>query len=643
MKPLKRHPFDAALIAALLIGGAWSGAGCASSPKADNASQGAAIAPAAANPNHETLVILGTNDIHGALAPLEYKSREDDPSNAVEYTRGGAAVFAAHVKALRQEFGDRLLWLDAGDQFQGSLESNLDQGASVTRFFSELGLAAASVGNHEFDFGRDALQARIAEAKYPYLAANIVPPLPGTRPHILINAGKLKVGIVGLSTLETPTTTRPEYVKDLKFTSLKEALIRESKALRSAGADVVLLTAHVGLVCKSRSSFETAIRAANNPSQTGALCGEKDEMVELLRSVPAGTVDAVVSGHTHQVVHHWISGVPVIQGGGRGMYYNLIHLTFDTAKKKLLSAETRIEGPIPVCAEVFQNQGDCNGEQPAPRKGRGPLVRPTFHGKELEPDSATERLLRPTFERVEREKKRWIADAARAITHRYPCSDESEAGNLIADAMREKAAADFAMLNCGMVRGGFEKGAIRFGDLFRVIPFDNAVRLLRVNGKQLKLILQVANSGARGFFPVSGLRLKLLDMNQSAHSSDLNGDGKIEAWEIDRLVDVTRTDGAPIEDDEQYTLATVDFLVSGGDNMGWPMGRIPKSQIQPVEGGLIRDVVEGYLAAKHPLNTEEAPLIREDAPRITFTKVDSGPKSKKSRKTSHKTQKRKKR
>src|SRR5205814_1292694 len=82
-----------------------------------------------------------------------------------------------------------VLLLDAGDMFQGTVESNLGEGAAVVDVMNRLGYTAAAIGNHDFDFGptggdatpqqrgddpRGALRARAAEARFPFLMANVV-------------------------------------------------------------------------------------------------------------------------------------------------------------------------------------------------------------------------------------------------------------------------------------------------------------------------------------------------------------------------------------------------------------------------------------------------------------------------------------
>ncbi len=586
-------------------------------------------------PELETIVILGTNDIHGALAPIVTKTREEPGVNPVEVERGGAAILAAHVKTLREEFGDRLILLDAGDEFQGSIESNQEEGAPMVRLFNQLGFHAAAVGNHEFDFGPigpegstgdklGALKQRMKEAKYPYLSANMIEKATGKTPtwdnlftRTILKAGRLKVGVLGLSTLSTPVTTRPDNITSLAFTNLKAATEREAQALRQAGADLVVVTAHVGMKCyPGKGPQHSAFRKENDPQGP---CEEGEEATELLQSLKPGTVDAFVSGHTHQVVHHWVNGVPVIQAGTRNLYFNLIYLTVDTHSKKFLREWTRIEGPVPICPKVFENQHDCNGDRPAPKNGRGDLVTPSFHGRKIRPDSETENLLQPIFDATALEKKRIVGQAAREIRHIR--ESESPLGNLVADALRHQAGTDIALMNPGGIRANWDQGDITYEELFRVLPFDNFVSVLEVTGKELKQILRSAFSGPRGMFPVSGLTLKIIELSSGAPSEDLDGNHKIDPWEMNRLIEVRLEDGRKVEDSKRYTLAMNDFMASGGDDLGWAIKQVPESRVKKIAGPILRDVVETYLKTKNTWNTESDPLLDPLHPRVAQVKA----------------------
>jgi 5'-nucleotidase len=593
--------------------------------------------------NLETIVVLGTNDIHGALAPERMKTKDPTP---VEYEKGGAAQFASQVRLLRKQYGEHLLFLDAGDEFQGSIDSNLDEGRPMVRFFNELGLNAAVIGNHEFDFGpegtrgaydpkalggkdlRGTLKARILEARYPYLAANVhdkatgmFPGVPGTKRSVLLTAGRLKVGVIGLTTLDAPVTTRPEYVKDLEFRQMENVALEESKSLREQGAQIVLLLAHAGVFCDipvadDRPQKPGLIRTESD-FQTG--CESKHEIPELLRRLPRGTIDAVVSGHTHSLVHHWIEGVPVIQAGTRNAYFNLVYLTWDWERKRLRGDKTRIEGPIPICPKVFANQRNCNGDAPPPPNGRGPLVPQRFRGQEIKPDEAMLAALAPTFAATEAKKEEVVGRAARTIPHIK--TEESPLGDVVADALRSSLGTDVAIMNVGGIRADWEAGPIRYADVFRSIPFDNFVSKLTLTGRELRRFIRIAHAGARGFFSTSGLRVKAIRRDDEPYTNDLDGNGKVEPWEHDRVLEAKLADGSEIDDAKTYTVATIDFLLSGGDSMGWFMNQIPADRKVSIAGPVLRDAVVEYVRAEsagHPegLNPESRPVVDPARPRL---------------------------
>ncbi|MBY0471367.1 bifunctional metallophosphatase/5'-nucleotidase [bacterium] len=600
----------------------------------------------------ETITILGLNDLHGALAPLKLKTRERAGVTPVDYERGGAAMLASYVKTLRAEHGSRLLILDAGDEMQGSLESNLLHGSPVVQFFNSIGLQGAAIGNHEFDFGPvengldplGTLKARAKEAKYPFLSANLIskktgerPDISNTAPSVLLDVGRLKVGVIGLTTLDTPTTSRAEFVKELDFSDLKEATLRESKRLRNLGAHIVVATAHVGLFCNPAPGSPAAkLRGSRvwKPTDSQKECGPRDEMVRLLKSVPVGTLDAVVAGHTHQIVHHWIAGVPVIQSGTRGLQFHTIQLSYDLANNKLIPGASRIEGPVPVCSRVFENQQDCDGESTAPPQGRGRLVKPKFRGKVMEPDAPTEALLEPAIKKAAEVGGTILGEAILPLE--YTRDRESAAGNLVADAMRFQLKADVGLINAGGVRSPIEAGPITYEEVFRMLPFENAVWILKLTGKELKLVLRVAENGSRGFFSVSGVQLLAIPLSKEAPATDLNGNHRIEPWEVNRIKEFWLDPGqgqelGRIKDDQYYRLALPDFLVLGGDDMAWVMSQIPTDRIYSENTKLIRELVKDYLAEKQQVNSYGDPTIDPDRPRLILRDSGVKRKAKKSR------------
>ncbi|MBL7716468.1 MAG: bifunctional metallophosphatase/5'-nucleotidase [Bdellovibrionales bacterium] len=614
MQNSKRVIRAAALLTTLFLA-ACAGPGTQENPipKSESASH-----PGSTDPNVEMLVIFGTNDIHGALGPQNLKTKEADGSSGTSYSRGGLSYLSSHIKILRQEHGNRLLLLDGGDQFQGSIESNSKKGAPITAWMNLSGYTAASIGNHEFDFGQEALQERMKEAQFPYLAANIrekstgkLPNFPNLKPSTIVQAGRLKVGLIGLTTRDTPVATVPTNVKNLEFLSLADTTKREAKKLRDQGAQVVLVVTHAGVRCDTGPFPRNLIRKPSDPQTE---CDPQDEVYELLKTVPKGTVDGVVAGHSHTIVHHYLNGTPVIQSGSRAGQFHLMYLFYDLKAGKLLSDQTQIEGPIPVCPEIFKNQRDCQGDRPAPKAGRGGLVKSVFRGVSIEADLAADQLLAPHFADAEALKKTVVGHADRAIEHSR--TTEAALGNLVTDAMLSATQADVALVNPGGLRAPIGSGDITYGDVFQTLPFENSVSLLDVSGKELNRILQVAESGARGLFPIAGMQVDLVDLKHEVAGKDLDKNGKVEPWEVDRLIRIKDRSGNPIKDQKRYKLATIDFLVQGGDNMGWAFNQVPKDKVTMNHSGFIRDVVIEYLKKNNPINSTGKPLVSSASPRI---------------------------
>src|SRR5256886_8067130 len=244
---------------------------------------------------------------------------------------GGADWFGGYLEAIRAEARERggaVVVLDGGDEFQGTLISNQFRGRSVTDVYNALGVTAAALGNHEFDFGIPVLEERIAQARYPILAANVF--LKGTRqrpqwlrPSVLIDAGGIRVGIVGLATRDTPLTTNPALVSHLDFAEGGPVAAAEADALRARGATVVLICAHAG------------------PAPP-------DREIQRVAEAVQGKVDAIVSGHHHVVLGPpplVVGRIPIVQSGSRLQSFSIIELGLDARGHVTSSAVN--EGTLP--------------------------------------------------------------------------------------------------------------------------------------------------------------------------------------------------------------------------------------------------------------------------------------------------------
>ena len=178
--------------------------------------------PAQANPatpDTRHVTILHTNDIHGHLQA--WQGWEGD---FADRTVGGLDRLAARVTEIRAEVGkQRVLLLDAGDTIGDTMIAAKTEGRAVIETMNSIGYDAMAVGNHEPDFSAEKLKARIAQARFAVLGANIVEQSTGdlfTEPYILCEVDGLKVGILGIAYPNTPLTTAHKNVDNLRFLSL---------------------------------------------------------------------------------------------------------------------------------------------------------------------------------------------------------------------------------------------------------------------------------------------------------------------------------------------------------------------------------------------------------------------------------------
>ncbi|HWW60853.1 MAG TPA: bifunctional UDP-sugar hydrolase/5'-nucleotidase, partial [Thermoanaerobaculia bacterium] len=250
------------------------------------------------------VVIIGTTDVHGWFnGHTEVPKGGGDP---LQY--GGLATFASYIDALRAENPNRVILVDSGDMFQGTLESNLFEGEAVVRGYNDIGYTAAAVGNHEFDFGPvgpdsvprkpgddplGALKRNAAMAHFPFLSANMTEKATGrvpswARPYAIVDVAGARIGIIGLSTPDTPNVTTPVNVASLDFGDPVETVIRYAKELRANRADAVIVIAHIGGRCTN----------LDDPHSLES-CDREQEVMRLLNALPPGTIDAFFAGHTH--------------------------------------------------------------------------------------------------------------------------------------------------------------------------------------------------------------------------------------------------------------------------------------------------------------------------------------------------------
>ena len=546
------------------------------------------------------IALLGTNDIHGAAFSFEFQN----PLDGSKYYYGGLEYLANYVKVLREEWKDRFLWLDAGDQFQGKIESKISNGTIITEFFNTMMVNGSSIGNHEWDYGQEFLKDRLEEANWEYLAANIISNqtgkagfLPNTKKAEIYKMGEINLGVIGLTTIETPFTTSGNLT-NIKFAEYREVVIKLSTSLRKKGAHAVVLVSHAGMRC-SNDPVEKMILSIRNHLTEQKEC-EEDEIKVLLDTLDQGVVDAVIAGHVHDVAHHWVNGVPVVQSIDGGYYSHVIYLAFNAATKELIKEKIEIEGPLPTCEKVFENTRKCDFVSKKNAAGSGPLRKFLFHDKIMKADDSLDVVFEKWWQEVKIYK-------VKISTIDFVCkggnNEENPCGNLFADIYLKSSNADISITNNGGIRSEWYTGDVLVESVYNMFPFDSKLVTVEMTGKEVKLALSLLQSGKEGFYHTSGVM-------QDVYISPKK-----------RLINVKLYDGSEIEDDRTYVVATNDFLIDGGDDFKivreWYTPRNLKNH------GLIRDFVISKL--KDIRNIQRCMLIDPNRRRLNIISRNSFP------------------
>ena len=521
------------------------------------------------------VTVVATTDLHGRV--------------------GRTVALAGYLEVLRQQ--GTVVLVDAGDMFQGTLESNPNEGASVVAAYNQLGYDAVTIGNHEFDFGpvgpdavprskkddpRGALKARAAEAKFPFLAANILDDATGkpvawgnTVPSTLVDkkAGKarFKVGIIGVTSFDTPKTTMASNFVGLKMAPRADAIVREAAALRAKGARLIVVSAHAGGRCER----------VDVPDDLSS-CDTGEEVFELARALPAGVVDMIAAGHTHNQVAHLVNGIPVVEAWANGQGFSRVDFDVDVGAKAAGPARLKkLHPPRRLCA------GDAEPCALDPYEGHAPHLDASL-GKTLEPWLTSA---------AELKARKLGVSAAGAVKRSY--DDESLLGNLMADVILEAApGSDVALMNGGGIRADLPSGSLTYGHVFEVMPFDNRIAVIKTRGSDLRKWLQNKLSSKHGgFLSIAGVQVEVACNGSKAG------------------VTMTRPDGRTIGDDDRIAIATTDFLASGGESF-----RLPDATVSLDEGELLRERLVASLTRRKVLKSEEPTVFDPAKPR--FSAID---------------------
>lgn len=490
----------------------------------------------------EPVVILHTNDVHGAIE---------------NYAK--VAVLADQYAAE----GAYVLVLDAGDFSQGDSTVSLSEGATAIELMNMVGYDAVALGNHEFDYGYEVLKQNMASANFPVLAANVKynGELAFDDAAVFTTPGGTKIGVFGLDTPETATKAHPGKIAGVTFAGGEEmyqiaqdmvTMLREEE-----GCNYVICIGHLGI------DDETAVTA--------------NRSIDLLAKVTG--IDVFIDGHSHSTEEEIAEktnadrkvGDTVVTSTGT----KLENIGVVTIKDSTITTEcVPTEGiEVPADNEIAARAAAIAAEVEAEYGTVFAKTEVTLNGEKA-PGNRTE---------------------------------ETNLGDLITDALVWKSdlegeAVDGAITNGGGIRATIEAGDITKKDINTVLPFGNTLSIIKISGSELLEVLEASTfctpEAIGGFPQVSGIEFTV-DTSKAYDAGDEYPGTTYAAPKSINRVTITSVGGKDFDPSATYTIATNDFMASGGDtyyrfvnatanyNLGISMDEVVMDYITTVLGGTI--------------------------------------------------------
>ena len=357
------------------------------------------------------------------------------PRQIGEHEVGGLPRLSGYIKKVRAE-KENVLYAIAGDLFRGSIIDSEYCGLSTIDLVNILRPDVTTVGNHEVDYGLAHLLFLEKCARFPIINANLFVTMNGARlfmPYLNIDVGGMRILFIGILTEEILASTRQEKIIGT-FIDLKEAA-REIGVIcdnyRTVKTDMTILLTHIGLEMDKQ------------------LAAQLD---------PDWGVNLIIGGHSHSYMRQpaVVNGIPIVQAGTGTRIIGQFDLQYDREKKELVDLRWHC---VPI------------NEQTAPK------------------DEVMEDLLDSYRTETDKKYKRVVCHWARKLTH--PSREqETEMGNLYADAIQTDSSFDIMMVGSGSIRKKELGPVLEYQDMVENTPFDDAIWMFEVTGAQFRRIVK---------------------------------------------------------------------------------------------------------------------------------------------------------
>jgi 5'-nucleotidase len=519
--------------------------------------------------------ILAINDFHGYLRPSPGGIRITDPNDKAKkivVPAGGAETMATLVKQLR-EGHNNAIFVAAGDLIGASpFLSAMFHDEPTIEALSMMGLEISSVGNHEFDEGKDELKRMqnggchpvdhcqgphpFTGARFHYLAASTVDKTTGKT---LFPAFEIRefegvpVAFIGLTLTGTADIVSPTGIAGLEFKDEAETVNALVPELKARGVEAIVVLIHQG-------GYPTG-DYNECPGISGAI-------VDIARKFDPA-VGVVITGHTHQAYICEIDGRLITSADKYGTIVTAIDLKLDRATRHIVSAK----------ADNF-------------------IVRTGAYAK----DAAQTALLQ-SYEQVAAPiANRPAGSVIETLSHRPNEAGESALGDIIADAQLAATQAGshggavIAFTNPGGIRADITKkddGTVSYADIFASQPFRNQLVTLTLTGAQIKNTLEQQWTDPK--LP------RILQLSKGfSYAWDAAG-----PYGDHILADRMALNGQPIDPAASYRVTVNNYLSVGGDGF-----TLLKQGTAPLTGVYDIDALYGYFKANSPVAPTAADRIQ---------------------------------
>lgn len=485
-----------------------------------------------------SFTILHTNDFHGQL--------QASGSNP------GLARVAAVVNGVRSSIGaDNVLLVDAGDEMQGSLLSNLQKGAPTIAAFNAMTYTVATFGNHEFDWGQQNLIDRTTEAKYPFVTANIVVNDTGNcstagwttpsfaKPYVVKTVAGVNVAFIGVTTTETPIITVATATAGLCFKDPADSILHYYDAAK-AEADVIVVLSHLG--------FNDGGYGYGIP-----VYGDKTLAQKLIDV--GKPVSLIIGGHSHTnlAAATVVGATTVVQAYYNGRAVGRADLTFDAATKNVTVTWQKLTVSTAGAVDPTVD-GVINTYATDPNYLTLVNTPIGYSAVDLPRLGGTVDNMMGTF----------VDDAIYNYlnTDSDPTNDIdvffNNAGGIRADWCYDGT----TWVNTGCVGGTHAPALLTYGNMFTILPFGNATVVGEMTGAQILQVLNQAPLVSNGVIQPAGLKYTYYAYRDANPGPQPYAWGAFDYCVVDKATQACD----PLDMIKTYKVGTNEFLApAGGD------------------------------------------------------------------------------